>query len=866
MGQLDTRILSLYSRDSQREKFNRLGDGQYYSFCYYDAIEVMKAECDSEGACDSLLSAYEAAAKDDGRLYASRQFLLAFADIREEGQNSGQGCHYEQKDIENFWEDDGKPIFFVTMVNLRDNRHMDEALAAIDRIFKGEQHLAYLTYDHCDLLLFCRGSGFSAYADKIFQLNYGTNLVEDSITLYSFNGQAVIESEEQFGVYLRFGIQDYAEADRFAESYRKQGANVGRLLGRNDMGLYKENADIQWLRNLIRQTRKSSNRWYTTFELSVLVRIPEGESSWTAVSADSQELNSGIKDIMKAALDKFLNAYRNGAAGMAEDPVWIHWLSKTSSLAASLYENRLAMDFGACLVPQFLDLFTFTGRLLSKEALSESNKENVREIFSAFFSSTSILVDSINHSSRQFVQVPSFGSVSFEIPPKLMAYYTAMAHELIEVFRDEDYTENYTYGVAFRPEFVCTLKVTSYADQDLSKDEWLTISMGERSLYTLQLTTETLGHEISHFVGERNRRRDVRENMAIQAGLTNLAGQVLRGIWEDLARYCEIPAPRETIVKWSEMHSLANRLMRSLKMSCLPGWAEQGIYSRFLRIRLANLPEAILCVPDMTNTLTEWLCGLLLDEKGIIMPFLAEHFAQKIGGPKAKSRMVSQPVYRAMAQDYIHTRLLQELENLADFNRRIETGEESPMYDAKAQGSSPDWMCYMFSEAFADLQMILLFNLRWEDYRALLMLDELHLCAADCPPRMLAVARALVAIDKWKVESIQTAKYAEVDASFGFIGEAVSLDLHSVGSAAADEAAERLQKMGFDPDFIFYLSEYLKVCAQEIEASLQSKKKVELIEELRRIHDLLSRRPSVYDLEMGLIRFIDHYRSNVSRQ
>lgn len=865
MGKLDTRILSLYSRDSQREKFIELGEGQYYTFCYYDAIEVVKTECDCEGACHSLLSAYEAAARDERRLYASRQFLLAFADIREEGLAPSRGCCYEQKDIEAFWKEDGKPLFFVTMVNLRDNCCLDKALEAIDNIFKGEQYLTYLTFDHCSLLLFCRSGGFSAYADKIFQLNYGTNLVEDSITLCSFNERASVESGERFGVYLRFGIQDYAEADRFVKDYKKQGANVGRLLGRNDIGLFKEDADIPWLQELIGRIREFPKQWYTTFELSVLIQIPEEESSWTVAPKDIQGSDSGIKGVMKNALDKFLDAYKNGSASMAEDPVWTHWLSKASSLAVSLYDNQLAMDFGTCLVPQFLDLFTYAGRLLNKKVLSGTNKENVREIFSTFFSSTSILMDSINHSSRKFVQVPSFGSVSFEMPPKLMAYYTAVTHEFIEAFRDEDC--DYTYGVAFCPEFVCTLKVSSYADQRLSKDEWLTISVGERSLYTLQQTTETLGHEISHFVGEHNRCRDVREIEALRAGLTDLAGRVLRDIGMELAKYCRDPDLRAT-TRWTKMYDLANRLMEGLKKSDLLGWSkEEEIYSRILRIRLANLPEAIRCVPDLTNTLTEWLCELLLNEEGTAMPLLAERFAREIGGSEAKPREASQPVYRAMARDYIYERLLQKLEDLADFNRKIETGEKSPMYDNGANGSSPDWICYMFSESFADLQMILLFNLSWEDYRALLMPDESQLSAADCPPRMLVVAKALVSMGKWQVESVQTTKYAEVDKSFGFIGEAVSLDLFPDNSRrAADRAAARLQDMGFEPSFIFYLSEYLKACGQEIEKSLQREEKTELVKELRGMHDLLSRRPPVYELEMGLIDFIDYYRSNLSRK
>ena len=102
MGQLDTRILSLYSRDSRQEKFKEPENGQYYSFCFYDAIEAARVDCKGEGACHSLLSAYEKAANDAGRLYASRQFLLAFADIQEEGPASGGAPAIAGRRLRNF--------------------------------------------------------------------------------------------------------------------------------------------------------------------------------------------------------------------------------------------------------------------------------------------------------------------------------------------------------------------------------------------------------------------------------------------------------------------------------------------------------------------------------------------------------------------------------------------------------------------------------------------------------------------------------------------------------------------------------------------------------------------------------------------
>ena len=117
------------------------------------------------------------------------------------------------------------------------------------------------------------------------------------VTLYSFDPRAEAAGGEEFGVYLRFGIQDYTAADRFAQDYKKEGAQIGRLLGRNDMGLFKKDANLPWLKELIRKTLEAPNHWYTTFELSVLIKIPEeAPPSWTAVSPDIGAENSETKD------------------------------------------------------------------------------------------------------------------------------------------------------------------------------------------------------------------------------------------------------------------------------------------------------------------------------------------------------------------------------------------------------------------------------------------------------------------------------------------------------------------------------------------------------------------------------------------
>lgn len=864
MGQLDMRMISLHSRDSRQEGFTGLAGGQYYSFCYYDAIEV---EPDWKGSpLRDLLSGYEAVAarrKEPG-LYAFRQFLLAIADIRKEGEPSGSGCCYTEGEISEFWRNGaGYPLFFVTMITLRDSRRLEDALAEIRDIFPKGQYLAYLTFDHCDILLFYRDRGFTGYADKIFRLNYGTELLEDSITLCSFAAENMDKglTGEKFDVYLRFGVRDYDRAAAFVSSYEmEKTVDVGRLLGRNDIGLLRRDADFAWLNGLIRDTLEPSPRWYTTYDLSILIRRPDGQRpgrpDWLFLqpSRGPAAPAGAAADVMKRATEDFLSAYEGNAMGLKQDPVWINWLEKAGGLAAALYENPLAADFGTCLVPQFLDLFTYMGRLLRNQKLTNADVDSVRRIFSVFFSSTSILMDGINHSSRQFVQVPSFSPVSFEMPPRLMAYYTALAHRLIEVFRDGEET----YGVAFCPEFVQTLEVTSYASQALSKDEWLTISIDERSLYTLRLTTQTIGHEISHFVGNKNRCRKDRERLTMKTALAGLLESLLAQVGQALGeRFGDTEAFRKKI-RWEDVSSCTDSLLETLQKLRLPEQSEKGRYSRQVRERVINLPNAILCVPALSGEIEKWLCQALLnrEDQGDALARLKNHLSGELRGasdaPPSRSDMMD-PVYRNMAAGEIRREMFRALEQQSAYNWAVEVGREKPLYREDPPWVTADHICYMFSEAFADLQMILLFRLTWDDYRALLMQDGNRLPAKDCPPRMLAVARALTEAGHWKADAIRTEDCA--DERLREIGDAVRLSL--------PEEAARLQKLGFEVALTVHLSEYLKLCCGRIQASLEKKR--EAAEELRGIHGLLSMESPVYELERGLVRFIQNYRAGLEK-
>lgn len=92
------------------------------------------------------------------------------------------------------------------------------------------------------------------------------------------------------------------------------------------------------------------------------------------------------------------------------------------------------------------------------------------------FQDVSILMDSMNRSSRQFIQTPPFRTTAFSMPPKLMAYYTAVAHQILDALQDD--TNNF-YGFMIAPSFVKELEVISLAEQRLTEgNQLLSISIG----------------------------------------------------------------------------------------------------------------------------------------------------------------------------------------------------------------------------------------------------------------------------------------------------------------------------------------------------------------------------------------------------
>lgn len=864
----DARLLSLYSRGVQDPMPRGFSDaGRSYSFCYYDMIEVQPVEI---GSGPVLKDAYLMAQAERGRRrqkgFGSGRSLVAVMDIGTDGSTG-----YTQDEINRFWDPEQDfPLFFVSMLNLANMADLEVTLATIKENFHDMPHLAYITFDHCDIILFCRGNSFLEYARRIFRLYYASEKgLGDAITLYSFlDCKQLPETDERFSALIRVGVRDYLAREKF---YQKLGEPLHKywLLERNDIGFYRENATLSWLmqvREAVLEVERENGRpWYTTYSLTVL--IPDGtveEQGWRNYDhpeekRDAENLHRRVDRLYEDFREKYEVAHaklRQKHVQVYCDQVLLRWLEESYHLVVSLMSSRLSEDLGVCLLPQFMDMLTYGSRLFANpEAITRNDLERIQKNFGDFFSNIAVLVDSMNQTDRQFVQVPAFHLPSFEIPPQIMAFYTVIIRKMLAALQDAD--SDIFYGFTIAPKLVNTLSVFSLSIQDIpQKDEWISMNMDEISFYTLRLTTETIAHEVSHYIGETLRKREVRKEYMVKCAFQLLLGELAHRFSVEVDKRAECAYHKKLeenrlLLYLDDLDRAAGNLWKQLQ-EFDPEWygADSNHYSCQMKSVIQQIPRDIE---------SDWaLSDAVIQQIGIVTRSAGEK-----GGDTLWERLrfyvqwklgmqVSQPsgdagkTLDAMVQDEADS-ILRKI--IYDLMRTLGSLFEQPPEQATGNPAAKlwqqlDYLCYMFRETFADLQAILLLNMRWEDYCGLLLQGRKH-PGIDHIPRMFAVTKALLGCGAWDLGDISTSGV------FANIKDALALD-------PIDHADLLVKDHNIPPELSVYLIKYLTECAQDIRRFFDNER-CGKVEELQTIHDDLSDRSSFLNLQKTILRLTEEY-------
>lgn len=871
----DARLLSLYSRGVQDGMPKVHGSTDLsHSFCYYDIIETQKVEIvDRPILRDAYMLMQKGRHSGQKLGLGFSRSIVAVMDVSDQADSG-----YTRKNIDDFWSQGQEfPLFFVSMLNLADRHDMDITLKGIKDNFQGMPHLAYITFDHCDIILFCRGDSFQEYARRIFKLYYtGEKGLEDAITLYSFTGgRRLPETEEHFAALVRVGIKDYPSRELFykkLEKFEKDNKYAPLhkywLLERNDIGFYREDATLSWLMQarqaVLDVEQEHEMPWYTTYSLTVL--IPDGTDEergiWRGYDRPREDqIAAKLQEHMNGLYTKFKRKYENAHSSLREgniqvygDLVLLRWIEESYRLVASLMSSRLSEDMGICLFPQFMDMLEYGIRFFSQVNISQIELEHIQESFGTFFSNIAVLVDSMNQTDRQFVQVPAFHLPSFEIPPQIMAYYTIVVQKMLTALKDED--EDVFCGITISPKLVTTLSVFSLGSQEvLPNDEWISMNMDEKSFYTLRLTTETLAHEVSHYAGRRLRNRDIRKGCMIKCVFQTLLSELISRFAQRVdalaeQAYGELPGAIRPGLDVGLLSRAANVLWeQAQELDPEMYLADRYHYSWHMRAVIQQIPQDIKndlalghsVIDQIWQAITEAHengnegCGILLERLRGYVQWKLGLQGDSLNGGAAETLNV---IARNEAEDILITIIDELMEEL----RYISDQPSSKL--AGLTGLRLSYQCDMFRETFADLQAILLLGMKWEDYCGLL-LQEKKEPGKDHAPRMFAVTKALLSCGAWEKSSIHNGD------TFANVRDALDLD-------PVDDADILAQKHRISPVLSFYLIEYLTQCAKDIYECFREKRH-ELVEELQTIHDDISDHASFLKLQEMIFGLKEKY-------
>lgn len=875
----DARLISLYSRGIQNGILQGLtGDNCSYSFCYYDAIEVQPVTF-QDGPL--LKDAYMQSQRRPVRLASPDrkgsedmgfpQILVAVSDLRTESNSDG----YSREEIKAFWEPAHESgLFFASMINLVATENLGKILAEIRQTFHKIQHLVYTSFDHCDVIIFGRGDSFQEYANCIYDLCYAGDVgLEDAITLYSFSAQsAPPETDERFGVLVRLGVRDYPSRELFYQkiSDQKDITPLQKywLLERNDIAFYREDASLEWL-SKVRQAiidveAEQGIQWYTTYDLIVLLEDNTGKniSKWKRYRGpdiNTDRLQEHMSTLYNSFKDRYENVFHvlqeNGVM-VNSDQVWLRWLEDSYRLVVSLLSSRLSVDMGICLISQFIDLLEYGGRLFEDPTVfTRDDTEQAQKNFNVFFSNIAVLIDSMNQTNRQFIQVPSFHLPSFQVPPQIMAYYTVILRRIIQVLNDK---KSVFYGFTIAPKLVDTLSVISLSQLDiLPEDEWVSMNMDESSFYTLRLTTETLAHEVSHFVGDVRRNRALRKECILKCEIQLLVEALLTRFNDEIARIAEplsgqMPVAGLPALCFEDLREAADAIWEMARRINSESYgAKSNTFSRDVEIVIWQLPQDIAFIPPLADTVFEQIWRLINrhSEENGLLSHLEYYCRWKLGQEDAA---FNDSVYESFSS------IVKGEAKSIFYDKAEEIAREALYFQADRSLESGgvvckqlEYLCYMFRETFADLQAIILLNMKWADYCRLLLQGNKTL-GKDHPPRMTAVTKALIDCGIWKSSEISGG-----GKTFSLVQEAIALD--------PAQSGQKLEEIGISSALSKYLVEYLVVCARDIAAYLDDEEHRSCVKGIQDIHKALSGDSTFLDLQRMVLRLTGEYQEELLR-
>lgn len=453
-----------------------------------------------------------------------------------------------------FWQTEPDKVLSVSMIQLHASEELNPnelELALLAAFADSGGHVAvYFSLDYCDLVLFTRGIQLDLLHRNLWHLLYSSNpLAKDSTTILCFPYERFIRAlrapndgmpivDHPLSLIMDLNVHALDTPYQIETGLRNLGleSEPFQITGHYDMRILVREIPPKKFPALINlvddHCRPSGQGGYINCEVVSICPLPERKDI-----ASISPLPLKVTDDMRSSerlSELVLNIYRQYRAieknGIRKNSDFRRQTQSLSELYHSLmilHENRSSEEFVLSILPAMRELIpifenyaTAYETLSSIETVSEKTEQEKGKLFNMLYSlqddvfrTVSMLVQCTMHSERKWIQAPTFNFTLFDIPPKLLAFYAAMACQITQSLNDEDRSFAFLISPDFQPDIYAqslSQRVKMRGTQSCHRNKLLLVGLCEEDFYHPDIVLEALSHEASHYISGPSRRREER--------------------------------------------------------------------------------------------------------------------------------------------------------------------------------------------------------------------------------------------------------------------------------------------------------------------------------------------------------------------
>lgn len=412
-------------------------------------------------------------------------------------------------------------------------RFTDDGQKLLDDV---EENISvYSTFDHCEYIVVCDGSKVQLkhYLSFLKKLRAEKDIC-DILSLYGYNNGSA-------GYYNEKAVALIKYEDGLAMGGEDDGNNY-TALGRFDHFKVIDEIDIWKLFDKLGNLNQNPNRCSKAF-----IGVKDSGcllEDFGCLNFNSDDRYKKLIKKIQVAYDDCISAYSDSLDKDEEtDSCLIGGLVEIKNMMISTLGRGISKYYVLCVVDSYVALLRFIKEkiiLASTEDFERNygagridlrKQEILINLMNSYFNYIQLLSSSMLHNDRKFVSADPYQLSCFDMPPRLIAFYTAISYYMIKLLNTQS-SDNYT--VMLVPDFKHDIYVDSLTCNRDYEDERniIIIHINEKSSYDILGTMKVIAHEIAHHVGQSTKHRQERAKCYVKCCIAMMITEAYKNVSE----------------------------------------------------------------------------------------------------------------------------------------------------------------------------------------------------------------------------------------------------------------------------------------------------------------------------------------------